>query len=188
MNKKACPPKKALNFLLGFMDQEEQESFKEYVSSVYGEILGTKGPRAARRWFWGQFIRSLPKLVITSMQGGLNMLLNYLKVAIRNMTRKKLMTFINISGLILGVSCCLLAVLYVSDELSYDRFHENQDTLFRVTRVLYDNSDGSIRHRDPDMVPAMAKDLTGFFPDIKYQTLFAPGTGVVRYQDKIFRE
>jgi len=188
MNKKAYPPKKALNFLLGFMDQEEQESFKEYVSSVYGELLSKKDLKAARCWFWSQFIRSLPGLVITSMQGSLSMLLNYLKVAVRNMTRKKLMTFINVSGLMLGISCCLLAVLYVSDELSYDRFHENQDTLFRITRVLYDNSDGSIRHRDPDMVPAMAEDLTEFFTDIKYQTLFAPSTGVVRYQDKIFRE
>lgn len=188
MNKKSHPPKRALNFLLGFMDQEEQENFKEYTSSVYGENLGAKGRKSACLWFWSQFIRSLPRLVINSIQGDISMLLNYLKVAIRNMTRKKLMTFINISGLMLGISCCLLAVLYISDELSYDRFHEYQDMLFRVTRVLYDNSDGSIRQRDPDMVPAMAEELTEFFPEIKHQTLFAPSTGVVRYQEKIFRE
>jgi len=87
MNKKACPPKRALTFLLGFMDQEEQESFKEYVSSVYGEILNTKGLKAARRWFWSQFIRSLPGLVITSMLGGISMLKNYLKIALRNISR-----------------------------------------------------------------------------------------------------
>jgi len=52
---------------------------------------------------------------------------NYLKVAVRNLLRYKTYSFINISGLALGITCCLLILLYVQDELSYDRYHENSD-------------------------------------------------------------
>ena len=48
MNKKSLPPRKALNLLLGFMVQEEQDSFKEYTSSGYREVLSTKGRKSAR--------------------------------------------------------------------------------------------------------------------------------------------
>ena len=53
------------------------------------------------------------------------MLKNYLKIALRNLLRHKAYSFINIAGLAVGVTCCLLILLFVQDELSYDRYHEN---------------------------------------------------------------
>ncbi|NIN92628.1 hypothetical protein GTO36_06530, partial [bacterium] len=79
MNKKSSPPGKALNFLLRFMELEERENFKEYVDSVYRKLLLTRGQRTARIWFWSQFIRSLPQLVIKSIEGDIVMLKNYVK-------------------------------------------------------------------------------------------------------------
>lgn len=57
---------------------------------------------------------------------------NYLKVAFRNILKHKFFSFINILGMTIGVTACLLIALYVSDELSYDRFHEHADRIYQV--------------------------------------------------------
>jgi putative ABC transport system permease protein len=58
---------------------------------------------------------------------------NYLKIALRNLWRQKTFSFINISGLAIGLACCILILLYTKDELSYDRFHANTPHLVRLT-------------------------------------------------------
>jgi len=60
------------------------------------------------------------------------MLKNYLKIALRNLTKQKLYTIITILGLSIGITCCLLIMLYVKQELSYDRFYPNADRIYRV--------------------------------------------------------
>ncbi len=57
---------------------------------------------------------------------------NYLKIALRNIFKHKGYSLINIIGLAIGMACCLLILLYVQDELSYDRYHENVDRIYRV--------------------------------------------------------
>jgi putative ABC transport system permease protein len=60
------------------------------------------------------------------------MLRNYLKIALRNLAKHRTNTAINIAGLAIGMACCLLIVLYVSDELSYDRHWANGDRIYRM--------------------------------------------------------
>ena len=57
---------------------------------------------------------------------------NYLKIALRSLVRTKGYSFINISGLSLGVACCLLLSLYVQDEFKYDQHHERLSDLYRI--------------------------------------------------------
>ena len=57
---------------------------------------------------------------------------NYLKIAYRNIIKYKGYTFINVAGLTIGISCCLLILLYVQDELSFDRFHSKSERIYRV--------------------------------------------------------
>jgi putative ABC transport system permease protein len=64
------------------------------------------------------------------------MLSNYFKVAIRNLLRQKGFSFINIFGLALGISCTALIGMWVSDELSYDRFHTDYQRIYRLTATL----------------------------------------------------
>ncbi|RJP66957.1 MAG: ABC transporter permease [Ignavibacteriales bacterium] len=61
---------------------------------------------------------------------------NYLIIALRNIKKNKLYSFINIFGLAIGIACCLLIVLYISDELSFDTFHKNADRIYRVNTDL----------------------------------------------------
>lgn len=63
------------------------------------------------------------------------MLKNYLKTTLRNLSRSKVFSFINISGLSVGLACCMLIFLYAKDERSYDRFHQNKDDIYRITAV-----------------------------------------------------
>ncbi len=60
------------------------------------------------------------------------MIKNYLKIAWRNLVKNKAFSVINITGLAVGIAVCLLITLYVVDELSYDRYNENADRIYRV--------------------------------------------------------
>ena len=66
------------------------------------------------------------------------MLKNYFKIALRNLQKHKGYAFINVGGLALGITCCLLILFYVQDELSYDRFHEQAP---QIHRVLFEPDD-----------------------------------------------
>ena len=67
---------------------------------------------------------------------------NYLIIAWRNIQRSKVFSFINIGGLALGLACCMMILLYVKDEASFDIFHENGDNLYRI-KVTMSNAEGS---------------------------------------------
>ena len=60
------------------------------------------------------------------------MIKNFLKIAIRNIIRHKGFSLINIVGLAVGIACSILIFLFVSHELSYDKFHEKADRIYRI--------------------------------------------------------
>jgi predicted permease len=60
------------------------------------------------------------------------MLRNHLKIALRNLKRHKVYSFINIAGLAIGMACAILILLWIQDELSYDRFHEQVNNVYRL--------------------------------------------------------
>ena len=64
------------------------------------------------------------------------MLRNYVKIAFRNLLRHKAFSFINIGGLAIGMACSILILLWVQDELSFDRFHEHVERTYRLTASL----------------------------------------------------
>ena len=66
------------------------------------------------------------------------MLKNYLKIAIRNLSRHPTYSFLNISGLAIGMAASILILLWVQNELSYDRFNANADQIYRITVVASD--------------------------------------------------
>ena len=60
---------------------------------------------------------------------------NYFKTAWRNLTRNKIYSFINIAGLSMGLACAMLILLYVKDEVSFDRLHKNVNNIYRIVDV-----------------------------------------------------
>src|SRR5579871_2009081 len=57
---------------------------------------------------------------------------NYFKTAFRNLARNKVYSFINVAGLSIGLACAMLIMLYVKDEVSFDRFHKNVKNIYRI--------------------------------------------------------
>lgn len=86
------------------------------------------------------------------------MLKSFLKIAFRNLAKRKGYTLMNIAGLAIGITCCLLIFEYVAYERSYDNFHENADRIFRVQDEEYQNG---------RMVVACAAAMPGVAPAMK---------------------
>jgi len=68
------------------------------------------------------------------------MLTNYFKVAIRNLSRNKMLSFVNIAGLATGLACVMLIVLFVKDEWSFDRFHQHGKDIYRLVQTTTDTA------------------------------------------------
>jgi putative ABC transport system permease protein len=64
------------------------------------------------------------------------MIKNYFKTAWRNLWKNKVYSFINITGLAIGLACCMLIILYTKDEVSYDRFHANASNIYHVVSKM----------------------------------------------------
>jgi len=113
------------------------------------------------------------------------MLRSYLKVALRNIARHKGYSFINITGLAIGMSCCILILLWVQDELSFDRFHENAGDIYRVVQDINfaDHSTTWAISQGP-LGPALRDD----FPEIANMVRFTNRGMRLTYEDKIFDE
>ncbi len=69
------------------------------------------------------------------------MIKNYFKTAFRNFARNKIYSFINIAGLSIGLACAMLIMLYVKDEVSFDRFHKNVNNIYRIARKSKGNGE-----------------------------------------------
>ncbi len=115
-----------------------------------------------------------------------SMLKNYMKIALRNFLKHKGFSFINVFGLAVGIACCLLILLFVVDELSYDKYHEKADRIYRAG--LYGFISGHEFHGVVTASP-MAKTLVEEYPEVEAATRARNfGFPVFRYDDKVFSE
>jgi putative ABC transport system permease protein len=106
---------------------------------------------------------------------------NYLKTAWRNMQRNKVNSILNISGLAIAMACVIMIVMYVRDELSYDRFFTNADHLFQVNMTVADNG-GPENTTGGNTAPAVGPALKEMYPEVEsYARIYHPGDLVVRY-------
>src|SRR5438552_4137055 len=92
------------------------------------------------------------------------MLKNYFKTAWRNIRKNKLFSAINILGLSIGISLCFIIMLYVQDELSYDRFNKNADNIARI--VFNANINGGKISESVVMAP-VAQAMKNDFPEVQ---------------------
>lgn len=99
---------------------------------------------------------------------------NYLKVALRNFWKNKTFSLINIVGLAIGLCCFLLIAVYVLDELSYDRFHEKADRIYRVNSdIRFGGNELSI----PQTSDMMGASLKGDYPQVEEYTRLYTNSG-----------
>lgn len=117
------------------------------------------------------------------------MIHNYFKIALRNLLKYKFTSFINLFGLTVGLSCCLLILGYIKHELSYDRYHSKADNIYRLGRNFITPETGVPYLELGSVAPPAGPLLENDFAEIQKLTrLFPTGTTTLHYEDKLFNE
>ncbi len=115
------------------------------------------------------------------------MLKNYIKIALRNIRKQKLYSFINILGLSVGLAFCVLVLLFINDELTYDQFHENKDSIYRLYRQPL-ISDGPI-DKDLYMPIPVGPTMKSDFPQVEQFVRLTPfGSNIIRHNGQLFEQ
>lgn len=115
------------------------------------------------------------------------MIKNYFKTAFRNLWRNKASSLINIFGLTIGLSCCLLIGLYIQHELSYDNFQKNGDRIARV--IMEYKFDGGAEMKKGNFTSVrVAPVFKKTFPEITDAVRMSLASPVVKYKDKLISE
>lgn len=112
---------------------------------------------------------------------------NYIKTALRNISRNKLYSLLNIAGLAIGIACCILILLYVQDELSYDRFHAEANNIYRIAPVFSTSERVMYLATCAHAQAPMLKDR---YPEIiNYVRFTSYGSSkIIRHEQNIFTE
>lgn len=113
------------------------------------------------------------------------MLKNYLKIAVRNILKNKVYSFINIGGLAVGLSVCLLIFLNVQNDLSFDKFNKNYNRIYRVVQQAKQNNRDVVWSITPS---GYSNAFQNEFHGVKAVRLSHPEiyTPVIKYGDKLF--
>ncbi len=114
------------------------------------------------------------------------MLTNYFKIAFRNLWNNKAFSTINIFGLAIGIATCLLIMLFVQNELGYDRFNEKAD---RIVRVNFRGITAGETFNEASVMPPVAQTFKNDFPEVEEATRIRDyGTPRLTYADKSFND
>jgi len=110
---------------------------------------------------------------------------HYLKFFTRNLSRQKGFTFINVAGLSIGMAVSILILLYVFNELSYDRFYSQNKNKFRINSII--EFSGSSHNLDRTS-PQLGFDAMQQCPEVISSISIFDDQPYVKYEDKLFRE
>jgi putative ABC transport system permease protein len=114
------------------------------------------------------------------------MLTNYIKVAFRNILKKKYYSFLNLLGLSIGITAVVLIIIYVQDELSYDHFHPNvQNKSVVALNGKIGNQEVTGVFTPPPMAHAAVEEIPGIINTTRTSSL---SNLVIRYEDRAFTE
>jgi len=112
---------------------------------------------------------------------------NYIKIALRNILRQKVYSFINIAGLAVGMAVCIIILMWVNAEINYDRFHENLNDIYLVTNNTKFGDQNSF---GTGSVPALGPALKVEYPEITNSTRLnnSHSEYLITYNEKPFKE
>lgn len=117
-------------------------------------------------------------------QISVTMLKSYLTIAWRNLMKNKVFSFINITGLTIGITVCMLIFLFIMNEFSVDKFHKNGKQIYRVMRG-YDKSKAKVPYLSGPYAPALLNDFPG---EIKKAVRVGTGNGLISFDNRAFNE
>jgi putative ABC transport system permease protein len=126
------PPRLALALLRIILPPKDRDYLLGDLEESFQRKLEEKGALTASMWIWQQLIQMAPAYFFESLLWRIVMIRNYFLISLRNIKKSKVYTFINLAGFAVGIASCFIILTHVRYELSFDRFHENADRIYRV--------------------------------------------------------
>ncbi len=188
------PPKRALNFLRWFCREDYLDEIEGDLIEIF-EMRFQENPNKANWFFWWQVIlhfrpdyfKKIQVLIFIS--NAVSMFKHNFVISYRSMLRYKRIFFINIFGLTTGVACTILILLWVRDEMSFDKFHKNDNQLYQVLQN-FSNAQGIVTL---EWTPApLANTLVSEYPEVeKAVEVFPAGeytiNGILSLEDEYLK-
>ncbi|MEZ4945486.1 MAG: FtsX-like permease family protein [Cyclobacteriaceae bacterium] len=191
------PPRWPLYFLRFFLKGEYLEEIEGDLEELFYDYAEHTSIQKAKRKYAWEVVKLLRPILIRNLKtrstiNPIGMYKNYIKIAWRNLIKKKAYSFINIFGLGLGIACCFLIFMYVHDELSYDNYHEKGDRVYRVIHgsTSVGNAEGAKANPfwvwgNAPVGPAMAE----YFPEIEKIVQFSGRADILlSNEDNVYQE
>jgi putative ABC transport system permease protein len=164
-----APPKIAQRLLALFLRNDLAEEVHGDLEEKFYTDLKTKSAFRAKRNYWYQTFNYLRPFAIKKINQLLAMknhlLGNYFKITTRNIVKNKMISFINVFSLAIGLAACVVIYLFVSDERSFDAFHSKNENIYRLDEVqkFTGTNEQKVALSMPGMGPALKRD----FPEVK---------------------
>ncbi len=137
------------------------------IEEISCDIARREGRWASFLWYWSQVGRLMPVVLWNCLYWRFIMFPNYIKIAMRAMKKHKVYSFINIAGLAVGMACAIFILLWVQDELSFDGFHTNKASIFRVASAFHNDGNINYGSQTPATINPFLKDN---YPEILKST------------------
>ena len=157
------------------------------IEEIYQYRKESEGWLKAKVWYYHQIYDSLLEYLVDQIYWGMAMFLNYFKVAVRSMKNQKVNSFINIFSLSIGIAFSILVMLFVKNEYSYDNFHKDSESIYRVGKITHHPQRGKLVHLN---TPNPLRDvLTDELPQVEYAARISSSSEVlIKLNDKVFIE
>jgi len=167
-------------------DEDELQEILGDFEEIYNVRIGGRGRIRAKLWCLAHLVRLVISKAELSFFWSFGMFKNYVTIAFRYLRRYKVYSLITISGLALGLAAFLLISIWVLHEISFDRFHENASSIFRVSEKRHFPDHVSHNFRTPG---PLAEQIKEKFPEVRESVRIAmTGERVVRYEDRVYYE
>jgi putative ABC transport system permease protein len=175
-----------IEFLLKkILPEKYREAFVGDLLESY-EVRAADGHTSAKIWLFFHLVSSLFALLKKNLYGSVAMFKNYFLMAFRNIKKHRAYTLINVFGLALGMSAVILILLYLQFEISYDRFHQNEDSIYRV--CIRNLREGKYEAESHVFTPPIGADMKKDFPEVEdFVRISTLRTAYLNVDDKAFR-
>ncbi len=180
------PPRIAKWLLNFFMPDHIGSSGLGDHEELYRIMAAEKGRFPAVLWYWQQVVKSFFVFMTDTLFRSSIMFKNYLMIAFRNIKRNKVYSFINVTGFAIGIACTIVIGMYVFKEISFDKFHEKGDRIYRINLDFIELT--TVKKWASSSYP-LAQTLLDNYPEVELAVrLTGRGTNLITYGEKSFNE
>jgi len=179
------PPKIAELIIRLLARSGNRQTLMGDLEEEYQFICSENGKIRAKLWYVGQIFIPFNNFIRSHTLWSLIMFKNYLKTALRNIEKHRSFTIINISGLAIGLACCILLAIYINSELSFDSYHEKKDRIFRIGESMSFKNYSGDQSATNGVIAAALKDN---YPEVEETVRLRFERTSTKYKDKQFLE